>query len=298
MDSRENTQRATWRDYLELTKPRVVALMILTALIGMCMAVPGFVPWQPLLLGNLGIALCAGAAAAINHLVDERIDQQMSRTRSRPVATGKVSQRAAALFAAILAFVGIGVLMIWVNTLTAVLTVASLIGYAFVYTMFLKRATPQNIVIGGLAGAAPPLLGWTAVTGEVHGHALLLVLIIFAWTPPHFWALAIHRREEYASVGIPMLPVTHGVRFTALHIFLYTIIMILITLLPFATLLSGWLYLVGAAILGAVFLYWSVEILRDKNPKAPMETFKFSITYLLLLFIIMLADHWLIGLSV
>ena len=298
MDSRENTQRATWRDYLELTKPRVVALMILTALIGMCMAVPGFVPWQPLLLGNLGIALCAGAAAAINHLVDERIDQQMSRTRSRPVATGKVSQRAAALFAAILAFVGIGVLMIWVNTLTAVLTVASLIGYAFVYTMFLKRATPQNIVIGGLAGAAPPLLGWTAVTGEVHGHALLLVLIIFAWTPPHFWALAIHRREEYASVGIPMLPVTHGVRFTALHIFLYTVIMILITFLPFATLLSGWLYLVGAAILGAVFLYWSVEILRDKNPKAPMETFKFSITYLLVLFIIMLADHWLIELSV
>ena len=298
MDSRENTQRATWRDYLELTKPRVVALMILTALIGMCMAVPGFVPWQPLLLGNLGIALCAGAAAAINHLVDERIDQQMSRTRSRPVATGKVSQRAAALFAAILALVGIGVLVIWVNTLTAVLTVASLIGYAFVYTMFLKRATPQNIVIGGLAGAAPPLLGWTAVTGEVHGHALLLVLIIFAWTPPHFWALAIHRREEYASVGIPMLPVTHGVRFTALHIFLYTVIMILITLLPFATLLSGWLYLVGAVILGAVFLYWSIEILRDKNPKAPMETFKFSITYLLLLFIIMLADHWLIGLSV
>lgn len=298
MDSGGNTQGATWRDYLELTKPRVVALMILTALIGMCMAVPGFVPWQPLVLGNLGIALCAGAAAAINHLVDERIDQQMSRTRSRPVATGKVSQRAAALFAAILAFLGIGVLVIWVNSLTAVLTVASLIGYAFVYTMFLKRATPQNIVIGGLAGAAPPLLGWTAVTGEVHGHALLLVLIIFAWTPPHFWALAIHRREEYASVGIPMLPVTHGVKFTALHIFLYTVIMILITLLPFATLLSGWLYLIGAVILGAVFLYWAIEILRDKNPQAPMETFKFSITYLLLLFIIMLADHWLIELSV
>ena len=298
MDSGGNIQGATWRDYLELTKPRVVALMILTALIGMCMAVPGFVPWQPLVLGNLGIALCAGAAAAINHLVDERIDQQMSRTRSRPVATGKVSQRAAALFAAILAFLGIGVLVIWINSLTAVLTVASLIGYAFVYTMFLKRATPQNIVIGGLAGAAPPLLGWTAVTGEVHGHALLLVLIIFAWTPPHFWALAIHRREEYASVGIPMLPVTHGVKFTALHIFLYTVIMVLITLLPFATLLSGWLYLSGAVILGAVFLYWAIEILRDKNPQAPMETFKFSITYLLLLFIIMLADHWLIELSV
>jgi protoheme IX farnesyltransferase len=293
-----NPPRATWRDYLELTKPRVVALMILTALIGMCMAVPGFVPWQPLVLGNLGIALCAGAAAAINHLVDERIDQQMSRTRSRPVATGTVSPRAAAMFAACLALAGITVLVVWVNTLTAVLTVASLIGYAFVYTMFLKRATPQNIVIGGLAGAAPPLLGWTAVTGEIHGHALLLVLIIFAWTPPHFWALAIHRREEYASVGIPMLPVTHGVGFTALHIFLYTIIMFLITLLPFATLLSGWLYLLGAIVLGAIFIYWSIEILRGKNPKAPMETFKFSITYLLVLFVVMLADHWLIDLGV
>ncbi|MBL6695098.1 MAG: protoheme IX farnesyltransferase [Luminiphilus sp.] len=293
-----NTPRATWRDYLELTKPRVVALMILTALIGMCMAVPGFVPWQPLVLGNLGIALCAGAAAAINHLVDERIDRQMSRTRSRPVATGTVSPRAAAIFAACLTLAGITVLVVWVNTLTAVLTVASLIGYAFVYTMFLKRATPQNIVIGGLAGAAPPLLGWTAVTGEIHGHALLLVLIIFAWTPPHFWALAIHRREEYASVGIPMLPVTHGVGFTALHIFLYTIIMFLITLLPFATLLSGWLYLLGAIVLGAISIYWSIEILRGKNPKAPMETFKFSITYLLVLFVVMLADHWLIDLGV
>jgi len=298
VDSLINTPRATWRDYLELTKPRVVALMILTALIGMCMAVPGFVPWQPLVLGNLGIALCAGAAAAINHLVDERIDRQMSRTRSRPVATGTVSPRAAAIFAACLTLAGITVLVVWVNTLTAVLTVASLIGYAFVYTMFLKRATPQNIVIGGLAGAAPPLLGWTAVTGEIHGHALLLVLIIFAWTPPHFWALAIHRREEYASVGIPMLPVTHGVGFTALHIFLYTIIMFLITLLPFATLLSGWLYLLGAIVLGAIFIYWSIEILRGKNPKAPMETFKFSITYLLVLFVVMLADHWLIGLGV
>ena len=293
-----NPPRATWRDYLELTKPRVVALMILTALIGMCMAVPGFVPWQPLVLGNLGIALCAGAAAAINHLVDERVDQQMSRTRSRPVATGTVSPRDAAMFAACLALAGITVLVVWVNTLTAVLTVASLIGYAFVYTMFLKRATPQNIVIGGLAGAAPPLLGWTAVTGEIHGHALLLVLIIFAWTPPHFWALAIHRREEYASVGIPMLPVTHGVGFTALHIFLYTIIMFLITLLPFATLLSGWLYLLGAIVLGAIFIYWSIEILRGKNSKAPMETFKFSITYLMVLFVVMLADHWLIDLGV
>jgi protoheme IX farnesyltransferase len=285
---------ATWRDYLELTKPNVVALMILTAMIGMCMAVPGWVPWQPLVLGNLGIALCAGAAAAINHIVDERIDQQMARTRKRPVATGRVSQQQAIAFAILLAAVGIAVLVLWVNVLTAVLTVASLIGYAFIYTMFLKRATPQNIVIGGLAGAAPPLLGWTAVTGEIHGHALLLVLIIFAWTPPHFWALAIHRREEYAAVGVPMLPVTHGVRFTALHIMLYTIIMFLITLLPFATLLSSWLYLAGAVVLGSIFLYWSWEIIRGQKENAPMETFKYSITYLLALFIVMLIDHWLL----
>ena len=285
-----------WQDYLELTKPRVVALMIVTALIGMCMAVPGWVPWQPLVLGNLGIALCAGAAAAINNIVDERIDQQMARTQASPVATGRITQRDAILFAAALALLGVWVLVVWVNVLTAVLTVASLIGYAFIYTMFLKRATPQNIVIGGLAGAAPPLLGWTAVTGEIHGHALLLVLIIFAWTPPHFWALAIHRREEYASVGIPMLPVTHGVGFTALHILLYTILMFLITLMPFATHMSGAIYLVGAVVLGVIFLYWSIEIMRGQNVNAPMKTFKYSITYLLVLFIIMLVDHWLLGL--
>ena len=287
-----------WQDYLELTKPRVVALMIITALIGMCMAVPGWVPWQPLVLGNLGIALCAGAAAAINHIVDERIDQQMARTQTRPVATGRITQRDAILFAAALALLGVWVLVVWVNVLTAVLTVASLIGYAFIYTMFLKRATPQNIVIGGLAGAAPPLLGWTAVTGEIHGHALLLVLIIFAWTPPHFWALAIHRREEYASVGIPMLPVTHGVGFTALHILLYTIIMFLITLMPFATHMSGPIYLAGAVVLGVIFLYWSIEIMRGENANAPMKTFQYSITYLLALFIIMLVDHWLLGLMI
>ena len=286
---------ARWPDFLELTKPRVVALMLLTALIGMCMAVPGLVPWEPLFYGNLGIGLCAGAAAAINHVVDERIDQEMSRTTNRPVAQGRVSQTEALVFAALLAISGTVLLAVTINVLTAVLTVASLVGYAFIYTMFLKRATPQNIVIGGLAGAAPPLLGWTAVTGEIHGHGLLLVLIIFAWTPPHFWALAIHRKEEYAAVGIPMLPVTHGNRFTALHILLYTILMILITLLPFATFLSGWIYAVSAVILGAVFLYWSIEILREKNPKAPMETFKYSINYLLLLFIVMLADHWILG---
>jgi protoheme IX farnesyltransferase len=286
---------ARWPDFLELTKPRVVALMLITALIGMCMAVPGFVPWEPLILGNLGIGLCAGAAAAINHVVDERIDQKMSRTTNRPVATGRVSQTEALIFAALLAVLGAALLAWTINVLTAVLTVASLVGYAFIYTMFLKRATPQNIVIGGLAGAAPPLLGWTAVTGEIHAHGLLLVLIIFAWTPPHFWALAIHRKEEYAAVGIPMLPVTHGNRFTALHILLYTILMFLITLLPFATLLSGWIYLVSAVVLGVIFLYWSIEILREKNPKAPMETFKYSINYLLLLFVAMLADHWILG---
>jgi protoheme IX farnesyltransferase len=290
-----DTLMARWPDFLELTKPRVVALMLITALIGMCMAVPGFVPWEPLLLGNIGIGLCAGAAAAINHVVDERIDQKMSRTTNRPVATGRVSQTEALVFAALLAFLGAALLAWTINVLTAILTVASLVGYAFIYTMFLKRATPQNIVIGGLAGAAPPLLGWTAVTGEIHAHGLLLVLIIFAWTPPHFWALAIHRKEEYAAVGIPMLPVTHGNRFTALHILLYTILMFLITLLPFATLLSGWIYLVSAVILGVIFLYWSIEILRENNPKAPIETFKYSINYLLLLFVAMLADHWILG---
>ena len=287
------TERATWRDYKELTKPNVVLLMILTSAIGMFMAVPGMVPLNALILGNLGIAMCAGAAAAVNHLVDQRIDQRMARTYKRPLAQGRLGTRQAALFALIMGGLGMAMLMIWVNALTAWLTLASLLGYAFVYTMFLKRATPQNIVIGGLAGAAPPLLGWTAVTGEIHGHALLLVLIIFAWTPPHFWALAIHRREEYAAVDIPMLPVTHGVAFTKLHILLYTIIMFLITLLPYATRMSGPLYLLGAVVLGGGFLYWAIELMRDKNPNAPMETFRYSIIYLMALFVVMLVDHYL-----
>lgn len=286
-------QRATWRDYKELTKPNVVALMILTSIIGMCMAVPGMVPWQPLILGNLGIALCAGAAATVNHLIDQRVDLRMSRTRNRPVAQGRVGNVQAGVFALALGGAGMAILLIWINALTAWLTLASLVGYAFIYTLFLKRATPQNIVIGGLAGAAPPLLGWTAVTGEVHGHALLLVLIIFAWTPPHFWALAIHRREEYAAVDIPMLPVTHGVAFTKLHILLYTVIMFLITLLPFATRLSGPLYLLGAVVLGIGFLYWAIVLMRGSNPNAPMETFKYSIIYLMALFVVMLLDHYL-----
>jgi heme o synthase len=297
MTARANMSPVTWRDYKELTKPNVVLLMILTAAIGMFMAVPGMVPLDILVFGNLGIALCAASAATINHLVDRRIDRQMARTSMRPVAQGRVGTGQAAVFAAVLGSLGMAILFIQVNALTAWLTVASLLGYAVVYTMFLKRATPQNIVIGGLAGAAPPLLGWTAVTGEVGGHGLLLALIIFAWTPPHFWALAIHRREEYAAVDIPMLPVTHGVAFTKLHILLYTVIMFLITLLPFATRLSGPLYLLGAVVLGVGFLYWAVELIRDKNPNAPMETFRYSIIYLMALFIIMLVDHYLFPVS-
>ena len=289
--------QVTWRDYKELTKPNVVLLMILTAAIGMFMAVPGMVPLDILVFGNLGIALCAASAATINHLVDRGIDRQMARTSMRPVAQGRVGTGQAAVFAAVIGGLGMAILFFQVNALTAWLTVASLLGYAVVYTMFLKRATPQNIVIGGLAGAAPPLLGWTAVTGQVGGHGLLLALIIFAWTPPHFWALAIHRREEYAAVNIPMLPVTHGVAFTKLHILLYTVIMFLITLLPFATRLSGPLYLLGAVVLGVGFLYWAVELMRDRNPNAPMETFRYSIIYLMALFIIMLVDHYLFPVS-
>ena len=297
MTDAKMTERVTWRDYKELTKPNVVLLMILTSAIGMFMAVPGMVPLNALILGNLGIALCAGAAAAINHLVDQGIDQRMSRTHKRPIAQGRLSTRQAAIFAAVSGGLGMAILLIWVNALTAWLTLASLLGYAVVYTLFLKRATPQNIVIGGLAGAAPPLLGWTAVTGEIHGHALLLVLIIFAWTPPHFWALAIHRRAEYAAVDIPMLPVTHGVAFTKLHILLYTVIMFLITLLPYATRMSGPLYLLGAVVLGGGFLYWAIVLMRGKNPNAPMETFRYSIIYLMALFIVMLVDHYIFPVS-
>lgn len=297
MEEVKQTEATTWRDYYELTKPNVVLLMILTSAVGMFMAVPGMVPLDVLILGNIGIAFCAGSAAAINHLVDQRVDQKMARTLNRPIATGRLTTWQATIFAAVLGGLGMAILLLWINALTAWLTLASLVGYAFIYTMFLKRATPQNIVIGGLAGAAPPLLGWTAVTGEIHGHGLLLVLIIFAWTPPHFWALAIHRREEYASVDIPMLPVTHGVAYTKLHILLYTIMMFLITLLPYATLMSGPLYLLGAVVLGCGFLYWAIELLRDKNPKAPMETFKYSIIYLMALFVVMLVDHYLFPVS-
>ncbi|AFU99615.1 heme o synthase [Simiduia agarivorans] len=285
-------QSLGWRDYYELTKPRVVMLMILTSVIGMMLAVPGMVPLDILVLGNLGIALCAGSAATVNHLVDRHIDQRMARTFNRPVAKGRLAPLQALTFALLLGLAGMIILLVFVNALTAWLTLASLLGYAVIYTLFLKRATPQNIVIGGLAGAAPPLLGWTAVTGSMDANGILLALIIFAWTPPHFWALAVHRKEEYANADIPMLPVTHGERYTKIHILLYTIILCLVTLLPYLTGMMGWLYLLGAICLGAGFIYWAVRMLTSEDPKFGMDTFKYSIVYLMALFVIMLLDHY------
>lgn len=287
----------TWRDYYELCKPNVVALMILTSVIGMLLATPGMVPLNVLLLGNLGIALCAGSAAAVNHLVDRHVDLKMSRTFNRPIAKGRVSPQSAAVFASVLALAGMAVLLVFINALTAWLTLASLVGYAFVYTLFLKRATPQNIVIGGLAGAAPPLLGWTAVTGAVDAYGLLLVLIIFAWTPPHFWALAVHRKDEYANADIPMLPVTHGEKYTKIHIVLYTIILFVVSLLPFAVGMLHFLYLAGAVVLGLIFLYYAFKMLWSKQEGTGMQTFKYSIVYLMVLFVVMLADHYLFPLN-
>jgi protoheme IX farnesyltransferase len=289
-----NESPVEWRDYLELCKPNVVALMILTSLIGMLLATDGMVGLDVLLLGNLGVALCAGSAAAVNHIVDRQIDNQMARTHNRPIAQGRIKPRQAVLFALITGAGGLLILLVFINQLTAWLTLASLFGYAFIYTMYLKRATPQNIVIGGLAGAAPPLLGWTAVTGEIHYNALLLVLIIYAWTPPHFWALAIHRKEEYATAKIPMLPVTHGERYTKINIVLYTLLLIVITILPFLTGMFGWLYLTGALTLGLGFLYWSFVMLWGSDKDSGMKTFKYSITYLMVLFCVMLLDHYLI----
>ena len=283
---------AGWRDYLELTKPKVVALMIITSAVGMLLSTPGAVAWQVLLLGNLGIALCAGSAAAINHVVDRRIDLHMARTQRRPLAQGRVNPLHAMLFALVLGVSGMAVLLLWINALTAWLTLGSLLGYAVIYTSFLKRATSQNIVIGGLAGAAPPLLGWTAVTGRIDAEALLLVLIIFAWTPPHFWALAIHRKAEYAKVDIPMLPVTHGEQYTKLHILLYTFMLFAVSLLPYVIHMSGMLYLLAAVGLGLRFIDWAWALYRDSRPHAAIKTFKFSLWYLLWLFVALLVDHY------
>jgi protoheme IX farnesyltransferase len=284
---------ARWRDYLELTKPRVVALLVLTAVVGTLLSTPGMPPLQALLLGNLGIGLAAASAAAINHVLDRRIDAHMARTRNRPLPTGHLSHRRALAFALLLGAASMIILALWVNVLTALLTFGSLIGYAIVYTLWLKRATPQNIVIGGAAGAAPPVLGWTAVTGTIEPNALLLFLIIFAWTPPHFWALAIARRHDYAKVDIPMLPVTHGVEFTRLQVLLYTLILIPVTLLPFIVRMSGLIYLIGAVLLDARFLWLTVRLKRSPRVDLPMRVFKFSISYLAWLFLALLVDHYL-----
>jgi protoheme IX farnesyltransferase len=288
----EENKAVSWRDYLELCKPNVVALMILTSVIGMLLATPQWVPIDILILGNLGIALCAGSAAAVNHVVDRHVDDKMARTANRPIAQGRLTPNQAILFAMLTGLAGMAVLIIFTNLLTAWLTLASLIGYAFIYTMFLKRATPQNIVIGGLAGASPPLLGWVAVTGEIHHNALLLVLIIFAWTPPHFWALAVHRKEEYAEAEIPMLPVTHGEDYTKINIFLYTVMLVVISVLPYLTGLFGWLYLSASLLLGMGFLYHCWQMWRNRD--TGIKTFRFSIVYLMALFAIMLLDHYLI----
>lgn len=294
MESSLITARATWRDYYELCKPNVVWLMILTAIVGMCMATPGVVPVDVVIFASAGIALCAGSAAAVNHLADQHIDAIMARTSGRPIVKGKIDSQGAAIFAFVLASAGMSILLTRVNALTAWLTLASLIGYAFVYTLYLKRATPQNIVIGGLAGAMPPLLGWTAVTGQVDAHGILLVLIIFFWTPPHFWALAIARREEYAKVDIPMLPVTHGSQHTALQSLIYTLVLFVTTLVPVAMGMSSWLYLIGAVVLGAIFIGHAVTLLRTLDNAKAMKMFRFSIVYLMAIFPLMLLDHYLL----
>ena len=286
--------RATWRDYLEMCKPRVVVLMLLCAVVGMFLATPGTVPLDLVLYASLGIALVAGSAAVVNHVADQHIDAKMARTESRPVATGRVTNSQAIMFAAVTGVLGMALLWFLVNPLTAWLNLASWVGYGLIYTLYLKRATPQNIVIGGLFGAAPPLFGWTAVTNSIDPGGLLLVLIIFAWTPPHFWALALERKDEYANVGMPMLPVTHGEAFTRLHILLYTILLIVASILPYVILMSGPLYLAGALSLGAGFLYWAIVLLRNNNPSAPMQMFRYSILYLGALFLVMLVDHYLI----
>jgi protoheme IX farnesyltransferase len=284
---------ARWRDYLELTKPKVSLLIVFTAIVGMVLASPGWIPLNALLLGSLGIAMASGSAAAFNHILDRRIDGQMNRTRRRPLPTGHLQESHAIVFAVALGLSSMVILCTGVNVLTAVLTFFSLIGYAIVYTLWLKRATPQNIVIGGAAGAAPPILGWAAVSNTIDPNALVLFLIVFTWTPPHFWALAIARREDYAKVGIPMLPVTHGIPYTRLQIVLYTVLLILATLLPFLTGMSGLIYLVAAVALNARFLYFVVVLNKGTRPELPIRTFRFSITYLMLLFAALIVDHYL-----
>jgi len=283
---------AIWRDYYEMTKPKVVLMLLLTALVGMCLSVEGWLNIQKLVAGLIGIGLLSASAAAINHVVDRNIDAKMARTYNRPMPNGRVSPKQAIVFAACLAIVGYAVLALWVNRITALLTLASLVGYAFIYTMYLKRATPQNIVIGGIAGAAPPLLGWTAMTGEIQPNALLLVLIIFTWTPPHFWALAVHRVKDYEKADIPMLPVTHGVEFTKTSILLYTILLAAVCLLPYLVGMTGVIYLIGVTVLNAGFLYYAWKLKFSSTNKTAMATFKFSILHLMVLFVLLLVDHY------
>jgi len=280
------------QEYLELTKPRVVALIVFTAVVGMFLAVPGMPPLDKVILGVIGIGLAAGSAAAINHLLDQQADAVMARTRARPLPAGQLRPVQAATFAVLLGTLSMLILALGVNTLTAILTFVSLIGYAVIYTVFLKRATPQNIVIGGAAGAAPPVLGWAAVTGGISGDALLLFLIIFVWTPPHFWALALYREKEYGRAGIPMLPVTHGSQFTRLHILLYTVLLAAVTIMPYATHLSGGFYLIGAVLLDAMFLVHAWRLYREYSDARARRTFIYSIQYLSALFAVLLIDHY------
>lgn len=282
-----------WDRYYELCKPKVVFLIVFTAIVGMLLAAPPSpFPWGVLIAASLGIGLASASGAAINHVVDQRIDTIMSRTSGRPLPQGDVDPVAALVFAVVLGATGLSILTVFVNPLTALLTFISLMGYAVIYTMLLKRSTPQNIVLGGAAGAAPPLLGWTAMTGQVESEALLLFLIIFVWTPPHFWALAIRRREDYARAGLPMLPVTHGVAFTKLQILLYTLLLVAVTLLPFVIKMSGLIYLAGAVALGIGFLRYAVALYRSDSDALAMKTFGYSIFYLSLLFAFLLADHY------
>ncbi len=287
------TAAAGWRDYYALTKPRVVQLLVFTAVVGMFLATPGMVPWTALVFGSLGIGLAAASGAAVNHVLDQRADAAMARTRRRPLPSGRVNERDALAFALGLGLAGLAILTLWVNALTAALTFASLIGYAVIYTVFLKRATPQNIVIGGAAGAAPPVLGWTAVTGHVDGSALLLLLIIFTWTPPHFWALAIARKGDYEKAEIPMLPVTHGEALTRSFVLYYTILLIVVSLLPYLTGMSGVLYLLGASALGAGFLGYAIKLKFRPQAGTAMKTFTYSISYLMALFTFLLVDHYI-----
>ena len=284
----------SWRDYYDLCKPKVVALLLLTSMVGVVLASPrGEISLFVLVMSTLGIGLAAAAGAVINQVVERENDARMARTEGRPLPRGKVTQQSAFIFAVLLAAVSVFVLTAWVNVLTAVLTFASMIGYAVVYTMYLKKATPQNIVIGGLAGATPPLLGWTAVTNSIDPHALLLVLIIYTWTPPHFWALAIHRRDDYAKVNLPMLPVTHGIEFTKYAILGYTILMVMVTLLPYLAYMRGLIYLVAALLLGGYFLYMVLRLMFTDHHHIAIKTFVYSINYLMLLFIAMVIDHYL-----